>query len=79
MAAHGPASVPARLPDISALQQLDSHSAWNPVQRDGRRKAFMALTAESRSALFSLPHKAVAAGLAVPGQLRSVLVSGSSS
>ena len=79
MAAHGPASVPARLPEASALQQLDGHPAWKPAQRGGRRKAFVALTTEGRSALFSLSHKAVAAGLAAPGQLRSVLVSGSSS
>lgn len=67
------------LPEASALRQLDSHPAWKPAQRDRRRKAFVALTTEGRSASFSLSHKAVAAGLAVSSQLRSILVSGSSS
>lgn len=72
MAAHGPASVAACLPEASALQQLDGHPAWEPAQKGGRRKAFMALMIEGRNASFCLSPKAVAAGLAVPGQLRSV-------
>lgn len=72
MAAHGPASVAAWLPEASALQQLDGHPAWEPAQKDGRRKAFMALTTEGRNASFCLSPKVVAAGLAVPSQLRSV-------
>lgn len=72
MAAHGPASVAAWLPEASALQQLDGHPAWEPAQKDGRRKAFMALTNEGRNASFCLSPKVVAAELAMPSQLRSV-------
>lgn len=39
----------AWLPEASALQQLDGHPAWEPAQKDGRRKAFMALLAEGRN------------------------------
>lgn len=35
-----------------SVQQLDGHPAWKPAQRDRRRKAFMALTTEGRSASF---------------------------
>lgn len=64
--------VAAWLPEASAVQQLDGHPAWEPAQKDGRRKAFMALVTEGRNALFCLSPRVVAAGLAVPSQLRSV-------
>lgn len=72
MAAHGPASVAAWLPEASAVQQLDGHPAWEPAQKDGRRKVLMALVTEGRNASFCLSPRVVAAGLAVPSQLRSV-------
>lgn len=71
-AAHGPASVAAWLPEASALQQLDGHPAWEPAQKDGRRKAFMAFVTEGRNASFCLSPRVAAAGLAVPSQLRFV-------